>query len=97
MSVGHVASSLRTSAWAQRGVSEPAHRLHMSRRQRQLDELRALCRSGAVARALDLAFEHFAQFGRDDEIVDLLGTAIDASDVPERVRRRLTDLLPPHG
>jgi hypothetical protein len=32
----------------------------MSRRQRQLDAIRDLCRAGGVARAVDLAFEHFA-------------------------------------
>ena len=44
----------------------------MSRRQRQFNELRDLCAAGGVVRAIDLAFEHFAQFGRDDEIIDLL-------------------------
>jgi hypothetical protein len=64
----------------------------MSRRQRQLDQLGDLCRAGAVPRAIDLAFEHFAQFGRDDEVVDLLAGALEHADVPERVRERLTEL-----
>jgi hypothetical protein len=63
-----------------------------SRRQRQLDQLAALCRAGAVARAVDLAFEHFAQFGRDDQIVVLLADAIERADVPDRIRRQLTEL-----
>jgi hypothetical protein len=64
----------------------------MSRRQRQLDELRALCRRGAVARAIDLAFDHFAHFGRDDEIVDLLAAAIDSAALPQNARRRFDEL-----
>jgi hypothetical protein len=64
----------------------------MPRRQRQLDELHDLCRSGGVARAVDLAFEHFAIFGRDDEVVDLLADAIEAAKVPEDVRRRFVEL-----
>ena len=38
----------------------------MTRQQRQVDQLRALCGAGQVGRAVDLAFEHFATFGRDD-------------------------------
>lgn len=64
----------------------------MSRRQRQLDELGDLYRSGAVARAIDLAFEHFADFGRDDDIVDLLADAIEHTEAPEDVRRRFAEL-----
>ena len=44
----------------------------MTRQQRQIDQLRALCAAGQVARAVDLAFEHFATFGRDENIIDLL-------------------------
>ncbi len=44
----------------------------MTRQQRQIDELRALCAAGQVARAVDLAFEHFATFGRDERVIDLL-------------------------
>ena len=64
----------------------------MTRRQRQLDELRALCRSGRVARAVDLAFEHFASFGRDAAVIDLLAEAIDAGVMPQEVRRRFAEL-----
>jgi hypothetical protein len=64
----------------------------MSRRQRQLEELCDLCRSGAVARAIDLAFEHFACFGRDDDVIHLLAQAIERSDAGDRVRRRFTEL-----
>lgn len=58
----------------------------MSRRQRQLDELRALCGSGAVARAVDLAFAHFADFGRDDAVVALLADAVALSGDDVRAR-----------
>ena len=62
------------------------------RRDRQLDELRELCRCGAVGRAIDLAFEHFAEFGRDDAVVALLTDSVDHRQVTDRVRRRLTEL-----
>jgi hypothetical protein len=64
----------------------------VTRRLRQLEELRALCRRGAVARALDLAFAHFADFGRDDEVVDLLALAIEQAGLPEEVCRRFVEL-----
>jgi hypothetical protein len=64
----------------------------VSRAQRQRDELRELCRSGAVGRAVDLAFLHFSDFGRDDEIVDLLAETIDRSGAPTLVCRRFADL-----
>jgi hypothetical protein len=64
----------------------------MSRRQRQLDELRDLCHSGAVVRAIDLTFEHFARFGRDDAIIDLLADAIENVKAPERTRHRFAEL-----
>ena len=57
------------------------------RRQRQLAELHELCRRGAVARAIDLAFEHVACFGRDDHLVVLLEQALgDVDDPPLRCR-----------
>ena len=64
----------------------------MSRRQRQLDQLRDLCRAGAIGRAVDLAFEHFAQFGRDDDVVALLAEVLDEAHVPERVRQQFMEL-----
>jgi hypothetical protein len=64
----------------------------MSRRQRQVDELRGLCGSGAVARAIDLAFAHFADFGRDDEVAVMLAAAIERCDAPRHVRVRFTEL-----
>ena len=65
----------------------------MARRQRQRDELGALCRSGAtVARAIDLAFQHFAAFGRDDDIVRLLADAVLSVDAPHEARRRFAEL-----
>ena len=64
----------------------------MSRRQRQLDELRALCGSGAVARAVDLAFAHFGDFGRDDEVVALLAEALERQQPSAGVRRHFAEL-----
>ena len=64
----------------------------MSRRQRQVEALRALCRQGAIARAVDLAFEHFAAFGRDDEIVQLLALAIDDEATGDEICRRFAEL-----
>ena len=64
----------------------------MCRRQRELNELRNLCCAGAVAHAIDLAFEHFARFGRDDELIDLLTRAIEASDATGRARQRFAEL-----
>ncbi|MCU1502419.1 MAG: hypothetical protein JWM12_1773 [Ilumatobacteraceae bacterium] len=68
----------------------------MSRRQRQLDELRELCRCGAVLRAIDLAFEHFAHFGRDDDIIELLADAIEHAGAPGSARRRFAELRASH-
>ncbi len=64
----------------------------MTRRQRQFDQLGALCRSGHVARAVDLAFEHFAAFGRDERVIGLLARAVDHHPVGDAIRRRLADL-----
>ena len=51
-----------------------------------------MCNNGGVARAVDLAFEHFAVFGRDDGLVALLAVAIERADVPADVRRRFAEL-----
>jgi hypothetical protein len=67
----------------------------MSRSQRQLDELRALCERGSLSRAVDLAFEHFADFGRNQDVVDFLAAAIERTQVPAVVRRRFVDLQRP--
>jgi hypothetical protein len=64
----------------------------MTRRERQRDELRQLCRSGEVLRAIDLAFEHFADFGHDADIVRLVSAAIDTPAAPATARRRLDEL-----
>jgi hypothetical protein len=76
----------------QRGVSSVTHRHDVPRRRHQLDELRDLCRSGRVSRAVDLAFEHFAMFGRDDAVVDLLADALERDGGSTAVRRRLAEL-----
>jgi hypothetical protein len=64
----------------------------MSRRQRQRDEIEALCARGALARAVDLAFLHFADFGRDEAVVDLLAAALEKTPVAPVVTRRFADL-----
>ena len=86
----------------QRRVSAAEDRRDMSRRQRQCNELRDLCSAGAVARAIDLAFEHFVRFGRDDEIIELLAAAIERADACGRARQRFAELCalaesPPSG
>ena len=68
----------------------------MSRRQRQFNELRDLCSAGGAARAIDLSFEHFVDFGRDDEIIDLLARAIDDTGVAGRARQRFVELCASH-
>lgn len=57
------------------------------RRQRQLDELRELCHRGETARAIDLAFEHFACFGQDDDVVVLLERALTLTGAAHLGRR----------
>ena len=69
----------------------------MSRRQRQLDELRTLCRAGALSHAIDLAFEHFADFGHDGGVVTELADAIDHMKVSDDVRRRFAELRTAQG
>ena len=64
----------------------------MSRRQQQFNELRDLCMAGAVARAIDLAFEYFSNFGRQQEIIDLLARAVDDADDVGRSRQRFCEL-----
>ena len=63
-----------------------------SRQERQLDELRCLCASGAVIRAIDLAFEHFADFGLTDDLVVVITDAIERTDAPAAVRDRFASL-----
>jgi hypothetical protein len=81
----------------QRRVSAKVDGRCMSRRQRQLDQLRDLCSAGGVVRAIDLAFEHFAHFGRDDEIIDLLARAIDDVGVAGCARLRFDELCASHN
>ena len=69
----------------------------MSRRQRQLEELHSLCRSGALSHAIDLAFEHFADFGYDNGIVTELADAIDRMKVPDDICRRFAELRAAQG
>jgi hypothetical protein len=63
----------------------------MTRQQRQLDELRALCAEGRVGRAVDLAFEHFARFGSDDDVLAMLLDAVD-HDEAAPLRSKLSQL-----
>jgi hypothetical protein len=78
----------------QRAISGAAHSYGLGRRQRQIDELRELCYSSALIRAIHLAFEHFADFSRDDDIMELLADAIERAAAPAGVRRRLAGLRP---
>lgn len=64
----------------------------MTRRERQRDELRQLCHSGALARAIGLAFEHFADFGPDADYLRLLTDAVEHWDAPADIRRRFAEL-----
>jgi hypothetical protein len=63
-----------------------------TRRRRQLEQLAELCGRGAVDRAIDLAFEHFAAFGQDDSVVVLLEGACASRSVRCEVRRRIDAL-----
>jgi hypothetical protein len=80
----------------QRRISARVDRHGMSRRQRQFNELRDLCSAGAVVHAVDLAFDHFVYFGRDDEIVGLLAEAIEQTSSGERARQRFAELCASH-
>jgi hypothetical protein len=64
----------------------------MTRRDRQRTELRRLCRSGPLSRAVDLAFTHFADFGRDEELLALLADALARTPVTPALRRRFSEL-----
>ena len=64
----------------------------MTRQQRQLAELRALCSEGRVGRAVDLAFEHFACFGSDPSVLALLAAAAGDGAAQDQLRRRLAEL-----
>jgi len=81
----------------QRCVSASVDGRFMSRRQQQFNELRDLCVAGRVARAIDLAFEYFASFGRQDEIIDLLAHAVENADDLGRVRQRFAELCASPG
>ena len=63
-----------------------------SRQERQLHELRCLCASGAVSRAIDLAFEHFADFGLTDDLVVVITDALERTRAPVAVRARFAAL-----
>lgn len=65
----------------------------MTRRQRQLDELGALCTSGAIGHAIDLAYEHFADFGPDNNVTDLIANAMEHVAVASGIHRRFAELL----
>src|SRR4029078_1841428 len=89
-------SSWTSSAGMQRRGSVVVHVCYMSLRQRQSNQLHELCCTGAVVRAIDLAFEHFAHFGRDDEILELLTHAMENPDVAGCARRRFAELCASH-
>ena len=62
------------------------------RQRRQLDELRRLCAAGAVSRAIDLAFEHFADFGLTDELVAVVSDALERTGAPAHLHDRFAQL-----
>ncbi len=68
-----------------------------TRQGRQLEELRNLCIAGAVSRAIDLAFEHFADFGLTDELVAVITDALERTAAPAGLRDRFADLCAAHG
>jgi hypothetical protein len=63
-----------------------------SRQARQLEELRRLCAAGAGSRAIDLAFEHFADFGLTDELVGVITDAIERTGASGAMRDRFASL-----
>jgi hypothetical protein len=69
----------------------------VSRSQRQIEELQSLCDRGAVGRAVDLAFLHFADFGRDEQVLELIAAAIERTPAPAAIRRRFLDLQSPRS
>jgi hypothetical protein len=64
----------------------------MTRNERQRHELLELCAAGSLAHAVDLAFEHFAHFGPDREVIDRLDAAVLSEGASVAVRRRLDAL-----
>lgn len=62
------------------------------RRRRQLDQLVELCERGAVSRAIDLAYEHFACFGRDEEVLVLLEASVERCGAGDDLERRYLGL-----
>jgi hypothetical protein len=64
----------------------------MARRDRQVAELRELCRAGSLSRAVDLAFTHFADFGPDEVVLALLAEALTPESTTPAVLRRFTEL-----
>ena len=63
-----------------------------SRQDRHLEELRRLCASGAVSRSIDLAFEHFADFGLTDDLAAVITEALERTNAPAAVRDRFASL-----
>jgi hypothetical protein len=45
-----------------------------------------------VSRAIDLAFEHFADFGLTDDLVDVITDALERTEAPAAVRDRFASL-----
>lgn len=64
----------------------------MSRRDRQRHELEQLCRAGSLTRAVDLAFAHFADYGPDAELLDVLAAELDRRAATPALRRRFDEL-----
>ncbi len=85
------------SAQGQRPVSALVDPARMSRRDRQRAELLTLCLTGPVARAVDLAFGHLAEFGRDDDLLDRMEDALERRGVTSTVRGRFDELRRTRG
>ena len=60
-----------------RGVSDPGDMTRRTtRRERQKAEILSAVRDGRVAHAVDLAFEHFEEFGVDRHVAETLADAV---------------------
>ena len=64
----------------------------MTRRTRQHAELRHLCENGLLEHAVDLAFDHFSEFGPDTDLLATLAAELERRPVPAVVRARFAEL-----
>lgn len=64
----------------------------MPRRDRQRDELIAMCTTGSARRAIDLAYGHLAEFGPDDDLLRRMHAALERRGLTPADQRRFDDL-----